>query len=336
MTIKDVAKYCGVSVSTVSRVLNDHPDVSAAVREKVLAAVSELHYVPNNSARDLVKTQADTIGVVVRGAENPFFTGLIRSIEKALEEAGYTMALHQITAGEDEITAGAGLAISKKLSGLIFLGGSFDYTHGRIASIGVPFVCCTYTNSFGTLHRSTFSSVSINDEEEARKAVQYLIDRGHRKIAVLLDSVEDHSISELRYSGYRKALLEAGIEPDPDLVQETVLYEMSAAYSGMQRLIGRRKDFTAVFAIADSFGIAAVRALHDAGRKVPDDCSVIAIDGIEMSKYTVPSLTTLVQPSEEMGSEAVRALTDVIEGKGETVHLYLSTSLREGESVRSL
>lgn len=246
------------------------------------------------------------------------------------------MALHQIKAGEDEITAGAGLAISKKLSGLIFLGGSFDYTHGRVASIEVPFVCCTYTNSFGTLHRSTFSSVSINDEEEARKAVQYLIDRGHRKIAVLLDSVEDHSISELRYKGYLKALREAGIEPDPGLVQETVLYEMSAAYSGMQRLIGRRKDFTAVFAIADSFGIAAVRALHDAGREVPDDCSVIAIDGIEMSEYTVPSLTTLVQPSEEMGTQAVRALMNVIEGKGETVHLYLSTALREGESVRSL
>ena len=156
MTIKDVAERCGVSVSTVSRVLNNHPDVSDAIRAKVMTVVQELHYVPNNSARDLVRPKSDTIGLVVRGVGNPFFTGVIRAIERAVTEAGYTLVLHQIQSGEDELRAGAELARSKRLLGLILLGGCFDYTPEQIASLELPFVCCTYTNSFGTLRRIIF------------------------------------------------------------------------------------------------------------------------------------------------------------------------------------
>ena len=123
MTIKDVAEHSGVSVSTVSRVLNDHPDVSDVVRSRVMEAVRELHYVPNNSARDLVRPQSDAIGLVVRGVGNPFFTAVIRAIEQAGGQAGYTMVLHQIPSGEDELLAAASLARSKKLRGLILLGG---------------------------------------------------------------------------------------------------------------------------------------------------------------------------------------------------------------------
>ncbi|MBO4360795.1 MAG: LacI family DNA-binding transcriptional regulator [Eubacteriaceae bacterium] len=336
MTIKDVARLSGVSASTVSRVLNNHPDVSESVREKVLQIIDELHYVPNNSARDLVRSGEDTVGVVVRGAENPFFTGLIRSVEQEIEKAGYAMVLHQIKSGDDELAAGAELARSKRLCGLIFLGGSFDYTADRTAALGIPFICCSYSNSFGTLEKSSYSSVSINDEEEARRAVKYLTDRGHQKIAVLLDSVNDHSVSELRYRGYCRALEEAGIDPDPDLTEETHVYDLPAAYEGMKRLIGRGKDFTAVFATADSFGIAALKALNEAGKKVPEECSVIAIDGIEMSRYSIPTLTTLVQPVEEMGRKAVNILMDVIEGKDRTAHVYVKTDLREGGTVKAI
>ena len=208
MTIKDVAERCGVSVSTVSRVLNNHPDVSDAIRIKVMGVVQELHYVPNSSARDLVKPKSDTIGLVVRGVGNPFFTGLIRAIERAIEDAGYTMVLHQIRSGEDEVRAGAELARSKRLRGLILLGGCYDYTPEQTVSLEIPFVCCTYTNSFGTLGKDSYSSVSIDDQKEAYRAVRLLTERGHRKIAVILDSIYDHSISQLRYMGYCQALEE--------------------------------------------------------------------------------------------------------------------------------
>ena len=336
MTIKDIAKICGVSVSTVSRVLNEHPDVSEANREKVLAVVRELHYVPNNSARDLVKSPSDAIGLVVRGVGNPFFTGVIRAIGEACEAAGYTMVLHQIRSGEDELRAGAELARSKRLRGLILLGGCFDYTPEQIAGLGIPFVCCTYTNSFGTLPADAYSSVSIDDRQAAYKIVSMLTQRGHRNIAVILNSVEDHSISQLRYKGYCQALQECGVEVDPELVEETVTFEMSDGYAGMERLMSRRDDFTAVFVISDALAVAAMKALHDHGKRVPEDCSVVAIDGIEMSSYSVPTLTTLVQPQQEMGEKAVQILVDMIEGRAGNRHLLLDTTTREGGSVCSV
>lgn len=336
MTIKDIAKQCGVSVSTVSRVLNDHPDVSEANRTRVMEVVRAQHYVPNNSARDLVRPQTDTIGLVVRGVGNPFFTGVIQAIERAIGEAGYTMVLHQIRSGDDELRSGAELARSKRLRGLILLGGCFDYTWEQVAMLDVPFVCCSYTNSFGTLAEDAYSSVTIDDQLEACRAVRLLIRQGHRKIGVLLDSTCDHSISQLRYMGYRRALEESGIALDETLVGETGTFDMAAAYEGMTDLLRRRGDLTAVFAIADPMAVAAMKALHDQGRRVPEDCSVVAIDGIQTSIYTVPTLTTLVQPQEEMGESAVRILVDMIEGRGGNRHILLDTVPREGGSVRAV
>jgi len=336
MTIKDIARTCGVSVSTVSRVLNDHPDVSAANREKVMAVVRELHYVPNNSARDLVKTPSDSIGLVVRGVGNPFFTPVIRAIEEAIGSAGYTMVLHQIRSGEDELRAGAELARSKRLRGLILLGGRFDYTPELIAPLDIPFVCCTYTNCFGTLPPEAYSSVSIDDRKAAYEIVNMLINQGHKKIAVILDSVNDHSISQLRYKGYCQALADNGIALDPDLAEETVTYEMSDGYAAMEKLLSRRDDFTAAFVISDAMAVAAMKALHDHGKRVPEDCSVVAIDGIDMSNYTIPTLTTLVQPQKEMGAASVRILIDMIEGRADNRHLLLPTTIRMGGSVRPL
>ena len=335
MTIKDIAERCGVSVSTVSRVLNNHPDVSEANRKKVMAVVQETHYVPNNSARDLVRPASDAIGLVVRGVGNPFFTDVIRAVERSCGEAGYTMVLHQIQSGEDELRAGAELARSKRLRGLILLGGCFDYTPEQIAPLGVPFVCCTYTNSFGTLPRDSYSSVSINDREAAYRAVQLLTQRGHRKIAVILDSLQDHSISQLRYDGYCQALKDSGIELDEGLIEETVTFEMEDGYAGMKRLLARRDDFTAAFVISDAMAVAAMKALHDSGKRVPEDCSVVAIDGIDMSAYSVPTLTTLVQPKRELGETAVQILVDMIEDRVGQRHVTLDTTLREGGSLRS-
>ncbi|MBQ3338182.1 MAG: LacI family DNA-binding transcriptional regulator, partial [Atopobiaceae bacterium] len=282
-TIKDIAAYCNVAVSTVSRALNDHPDVSAETRRKVLDAVHSLHYVPNNAARDLVLPQSDSIGLVVRGAENPFFTPIIRAVEKACEDRGYTMVLHQIPADGDEVGEGARLVQSKRLRGLIMLGGRYDYTSDDVSAIGVPFVCCTYTNHFGDLDAGSFSSVSIDDKAEAYRAVKQLIDNGHTKIAILLDSKTDRSISERRFCGYCEALADAGISLDEGLACETVEFNMGAAFACVERFIAERPDITAIFSVADTMAIAAMKAIANSGRIIPDDISIISIDGIEMS-----------------------------------------------------
>ena len=178
--------------------------------------------------------------------------------------------------------------------------------------------------------------MTIDDRETAYRAVRLLLEQGHRKIGALLGSTSDRSISELRYMGYRQALEEGGIQPEASLVEETGSFGMAEAYEGMRRLLARRKDLTAVFVISDSMAVAAMRAVHDCGKRVPEDCSVVGIDGIDMSAYVVPTLTTLVQPQEEMGERSVRILVDMIEERAGNRHLLLNTEVRPGGSVCKL
>lgn len=333
MTIKDIARLSGVGVSTVSRVLNDNPAVSAASRKRVLDVIKKYNYVPNNSARDLVRVKIDAVGLVVKGFQNPFFTGIIRAIGRDLDASGYAMVMRQIDSNADEIKTGALMEREKRLRGLVFLGGRSDYTKEEIALIGVPFVCCTYTNVFGSLAESDYSSVSILDELEARKAVEYLIGQGHRRIAALTAGVDDFSVSQLRSAGYTDALSEYGIKGTDIICADD--YSVENAYYAMKERLEAPFDCTALFAIADDMALGAMRALRESGRRIPEDCSVVAIDGIPVTEYIEPMLTTLCQPVDELGSQSVRILLDLING-GEQQHITLGTKLRIGGSVRSV
>lgn len=336
MTIKDIAKACGVGVSTVSRVLNNRPDVSDDVRNRVLSFVESCGYVPNNSARDLSRSRSDAIGVVVRGTGNLFFAEMLKTISSLIDKSGHTMVLRFIDSDADEVKAGAILEREKKLRGLIFLGGRYDYTPAELSLIGVPYVCCTYTNRFGSLNDEDFASVSIDDYAAAYRAVGHLIDLGHRRIAALVPSRNDRSVSELRYKGYCAALNDRGIPCDSALVAETGCFEMPEAYESMTALLNSGVDFTAVFAASDTVAIAAMKALEDRGLRVPDYVSVIAIDGIVVSGYANPTLTTLVQPAEEMGRRSVEMLLGLLEGRRVERHTLVDTAVRPGASVKKL
>lgn len=336
MTIKDIARLCGVSISTVSRVLNNRPDVSEANRRKVLAVIESSNYIPNNSARDLVKTKSDSIGVVVRGVSNPFYTDIIRAVEETITARGCTMVLQQIDVQEDEIKCGAMMERDKRLQGLIFLGGRSDYTPSEVAALNVPFVCCSYSNQYGTLARDSFSSVSIADGEEAYRAVKTLYKKGHRRIAALIAQKDDRSISQLRYEGYRQAMAELSLPREDGLVITAGDFNIRNAYLATVEKLKENPDFTAIFAISDNMAIGAIRALHEAGRRVPEDCSVLAIDGLEVSEYIQPQLSTFCQPKVEMGRRSVEILMDVLEGGGAHRHELLPTTFRTGKSVQQL
>ncbi len=336
MTIKDVARHCGVSVSTVSRVLNQKPDVSESVRAAVLEAVRQLNYVPHTGARELVMPASDTVGLVIRGDSSEFYAEIIAAIEHTLKLAGYSLVIENARHGEDELWAGASLVRSKRLKGLIFLGGCFDYEAGDIEKLDVPFVCCTYTNIFGSLPAGSYSSVTIDDIKTGHDATMQLINRGHRRIAVVLSTADDRSISELRCMGYRRALEEKGIEFDPELVIEAGEYSMAAARRSVGEAIAAGLDFSAVFAVSDNLAIAVMKALSDAGKRVPEDCSVLGIDGIEMAEYTLPSLSTFAQPTHELGEHSARILINIIEGRGEAEHILLEPGFVKGGSLREI
>lgn len=335
--IKDIALHCGVAISTVSRVLNDHPDVSEETREKVLRAVNDLHYIPNTSARNLVRTSSDTIALLVKGVNNPFFAKLIKVIDREITLRGYTLELHHMDTSVDELRIGAQLANERKLIGILFLGGRFNYSPEEMALINIPSVFCTYTNTFGTLDAESYSSVAIDDKQAARDAVEALVALGHRRIAILTDNENDKSISELRFQGYKDALAAHNIPFDPNLVACTGTFsDMRAIYEATSRLIRRGSTFTAIFAIADLMAIAAIKALSDHGRSVPEDCSVVAIDGLDLSEYTLPTLTTLVQPAEEMGLACAKTIIELIERPGKHRQYTFVPALRPGGSVKEM
>ena len=336
MTIKDIARISGVSITTVSRVLNNRPDVSDESRRKVLEVIENNNYIPNNSARDLVKTKSDAIGLVVRGVSNPFYTDIIRAVESGITAGGYTLVMQQIGSNEDELKRAAIMEREKRLRGLILLGGRFDYTPADLAPLNVPFVCCSFSNQYGTLTEKDYSSVSIADKETAYQAVRHLIANGHRRIAALITCPDDRSISQLRYEGYVHAMEEAGLPLEDPLVICTDTYNIQGAYQAMTRALDAGVDFTAVFAISDNMAIGAMRALREHGRTVPESCSVIAIDGIEVSDYIDPPLTTFCQPMEEMGRHSVEILLDMIGKRSGNRHETLPTVLRQGGSVRPL
>lgn len=336
MTIKDIARLCGVSVSTVSRVLNNHPDVSAENRQRVLAVIKQTNFIPNNSARSLVKTTSDSIGVLVRGLSNPFYTDIIRAMEEQIRNRGYTMVMQQISSEEDELTFGAMMERDKRLQGIIFLGGRSDYTEEEVSVLNIPFVCCTYTNCYGTLSRDAYSSVSIEDEQTAFDAVSELVRAGHRKIAALICQPDDKSISQLRYQGYRKALQENGLESHNDLLICADSFDIKDAYLAVKQKLGEGTSFSALFCISDMMALGAMRALQESGYRIPDDCSVLAIDGLDTTDYITPRLTTLCQPMAELGQRSVDILLDLIGGTGTNRQETLAAILRNGESVKSL
>ncbi len=332
MTIKDIARLAGVSVSTVSRVLNHHPDVSEAIRAQVLAVVEEHHFIPNTAARRLVQPQGNTVGVIRSGNGDPFYAPIFSAMEEALRARGWRMCLRQLHYSDDELACAAELERAERLRGIILLGGRFDYSEAMAAPLGVPFVCCTHRNLFGDLSPDRYSSVAIDDEAAAWRAVEVLYALGHRSIALLVPSRQDHSPGELRFRGYCRALEAFGLPLAPERIAVSGSYSLADAYRATLALIDSGTPFTALFAVSDLMAAAAIRALHERGRPVPRDCSVIAIDGLELTEYTLPPLTTLVQPAAELGWQSVELMLDLLDG-GAHRHILLTPELRAGASV---
>lgn len=329
LTIKDVARLAGVSVSTVSRVINDHPDVNAYTKEKVSAVIDEYQYLPNNSARSLKMIDTKNIGVMVKGITNPFFLKMLEVIDKEIAARGYSMVLQHVAAEEDEIRKALELVTEKRVCGVLFLGGSFLSKEEKIRWLNVPFVFLTYT--LEECDKSLFSSVYIDDIKEAYKAVKYLITLGHKRIAFLAAEISNHSIAELRYIGYKKALTDYGIDINENLIMIADSFQIHSGYEAIQDKLKENEDFTAVFAISDMLAIGACKGILNSGRSIPDDISVMGFDGQEMSHFYNPTITTIKQPVVKMTQSSIEQLFHLING-GENNQEVFESILIEGES----
>lgn len=335
ITIKDIAKICGVGVATVSRALNDHPDINPETKQKILEVVDEYGFVPNNSARNLKITDSRTIAVLVKGMTNPFFMRMIGIIEEAIHAKHYSMELRHVDEKTDEVEIALELVKEKKLRGIIFLGGLITHSTEKLEKIDIPFVLSTIPVSEDS--SGNYSSVSVDDVAESCRIVDYLIKKGHKKIAFMGAPDYDTSIGKLRYDGYMKALSDNGIKPDKKLIwhsdDDADTYSMQNGYNVMRAKLKKKNDFTAVFAISDTMAIGALKALREANLSVPGDVSVVGYDGIDMGTFCAPTLTTLSQPFEEMAKKTCEILFDVIRHGSAHRKVIMEAKIVERESV---
>lgn len=339
ITIKDIARICGVGVSTVSRALNNHPDINQETKQRIMEVVDQYDFVPNNSARSLKITASNTIAVLVKGRSNPFFAKMIDIMIEDIQNHNYSMELRNISEESDEVEVAIELVKEKKLQGIVFLGGLTTHPADKLRKIGVPFVLSTI--SMTGEGEGECSSISVDDILESTRITEYLINKGHKKIAIMGASANDTSISQLRIEGYLKALNNHKIEPNSSLVwhsKENVdnMYSIENGYNMMKEALERGDDFTAVFAIADTMAFGAIRALSEAGKKVPEDVSVVGFDGIDMGKYSIPAITTISQPFEEMALKTTQLLFDVMGNGGKPKKITMDATLLERESVRAI
>lgn len=337
ITIKDIARLCGVGVSTVSRAINNHPDINPETKQMVMRVIEEHGYIPNNSARNLKRTDAKCIAVLVKGMTNPFFSSMIKILEEEIKRKKYALVLNHVEASEDEVDVALELIKEKRLRGIVFLGGYFFHSEEKLSKLHVPFVLCTCGCVPENMSRKHYSSCSVDDEKEGYRMTKYLIGKGHRRIAILSAQSQDASIGKLRLDGYKRALEEAGIELDSDLIRpmknELESYSMKNGYEITRELLESGVDFTAVFAISDVMAVGACRAIADAGKSVPGDYSVAGFDGIDMGVYYNPSITTIQQPVREIAKAAMTLLFDIIAGRETNQHQVFDGLLVEREST---
>ena len=339
ITIVEIAKRCGVGVSTVSRAINNHSDINPETKKRIMAVIKETGYIPNNSARNLKRTDAKCIAVLVKGITNPFFSPMIEVVEQEVDKRGYALVLRHVEAYENEVDVALELEKEKRLRGIIFMGGSAKHPADKMKQIGVPFVFTTIGSDISEdFNRNAYSTVSVDDEKESFKMVSHLIELGHKKIAIMAEGSDTPSVVQLRLKGYLKALQAAGISVNDNLIRyvDQRIYTMANGYDTAKALIESGEKFTALYCISDVLAIGALRAFADAGLKVPEDVSVAGFDGQELSQYCIPRLTTIRQPLVDISKETIRLIFDIIDKESGHRHIIFPGELIEGESTRKI
>jgi Transcriptional regulators len=340
ITIKDIAKKCGVGVSTVSRAINNHPDINQETKEKILSMIKEYNYIPNNSARNLKRSESNTIAVLIKGISNPFFNNMLKVLEKEIEKQKYSFLLHRVEEHQDEIDLALLLVKEKRLKGIVFLGGFFSHSVEKLKQINVPFVLST-GGVTEKMDLKYYSSVTVDDYKESYKIVDYLCKIGHQKIAIITAPKEDESIGKLRLSGYVKALEDNHIPIDSNLIRyrkddNLEIFSMKYGYEVTKEFLQSGIECTAIYAISDSMAVGTCKAIFDMGKKVPSDYSVVGYDGLDIAYYYEPSITTIRQPVEEMAHETIRILFDIINDDKVKEHKTFDGELIVGQSTRNI
>ena len=334
MTIKDIAKESGYAVGTVSRVLNNHPDVSEKARKTIMAVVEKHHFKLNSNAKHLKQQASSGIAIIVKGSQNMLFASIVERLQRLISEKKYASFIYYIGEEENEVERAERVCLERHPLGILFLGSDLEFFKERFDRLEIP--CVLVTNSAAELGFDNLSSVSTDDEAGAQAAVTHLLKLGHRNIGILGGYMEKSHAAHTRYKGCEKAFAEQGMKLEPGRQYRSAFFSMEEGYHAMEQLFEQMPDLTAVFAMADVLAVGAIRAIRDRGLRVPEDVSVIGFDGIELGNYLSPRLTTVRQARERIADRSLEILLSDIAGERPAVHELLPFDIVEGESAAKI
>ena len=315
ISMKHVAAEAGVSVGTVSAVLGKRTTsipISKKTRQKVREAAKKLNYYVNDQARALRQGHSNTILVAANDITQPFSGMVLRVVANAVQHAGYHFLVSdiQISLPVDDLYLG--LFSQRRIDGILFSGISSTSLHNQtilgLAEKGVPLVLTERE-----IPEQNIPCVVIDNVKGGLLATEHLIRQGCRSVAYIAGP-SDSIISTQREQGYRQALEAHGLEYSRDLIVQGD-YQLEAGYSAMRELLKRIKPPAGVFTFNDNIAFGAMRAIREAGLSVPGDIAMVGYDDIPMAEYTEPSLTTVRQPVEQMYTEGVQMLLEILDGK---------------------
>jgi DNA-binding LacI/PurR family transcriptional regulator len=331
-TLEAVAQRAGVGRGTVSRVVNGSPGVSAQARAVVEQAIAELGYVPNRAARTLVTSRTDAVALVIpetesRLASEPFFAQIIRGVASELSETDMQLLLILVRTDQERTRLGTYLS-GHRVDGVLMVSvRTDDPVLDLLEKIGLPAVLGGRRSALEPLNH-----VDVDNRGGARAAVRHLALRGCTRIGTIAGPLGMEA-GRSRLQGYREALDEVGLPFDESLVGHGDFTEETGRRE-MRELLERRPDLDGVFVASDLMAVGALRALRDAGRSVPADVAVVGFDDSPVARHSDPPLTTVRQPTEEMGRTMARILLEEIASPSRTHHrVELPTELVHRESA---
>lgn len=331
MTIKDLAAITGYAVGTVSRALNDHPNVSDKARKTILKAAKEYGFQLNENAKQLKQSSSNNILVIVKGTGNELFAEMLEYIQNLIAKTHYQLVVDYNDEDDNEVIRAVQLCREKKPRGLLFLGGNSTNFARDFGKIDIPAVLVT--NDASSLHFDNLSSVCTDDTAAAQCAVETLVRLGHRRIAVIGGDRKTSDTSCLRFEGCMRAFQIHGIPFDPDRDYQGVRYSYQDGYNAIHALLQAGSEFTAVFACADVMAIGAIRALREVGKRVPEDVSVMGVDGLPLCSFLTPQLSGIRQSIQGMALRSVEILLDAIEDGISARHETIPFEVLRRESI---